>query len=310
MRYGKKYDKTISQPFIDTVGKWGIMFHAEKGKAYNPFGDEIQLDIDEDSFEEKVIESISDQNRKQNDIIPEQESFTLFPACTTGIDLIWPDYSITRQTIHNKRETIYTRYVQSYISNIAFPKTLDELDKIYIKKAGDYDLEEVLSGYPETWTAPKWAKKNDIVFFMHACTARATISALSSELKRKRHLYDEDEVDLLKEWLLLGKELYDRYGGKIFAVGRVASEPYYIDDDDDDDDEDDVAVHWSSRVYADIKDCWVLEKPVDISMFRNFISISRFSSITRVHSEEYEKLKKIILDTNPNPPDFFVHSIM
>lgn len=58
-------------------------------------------------------------------------------------------------------------YVQAFINNISFPKSLDELED-YIYNAGHYDIEGLLVSSGTEWTAPRWAKAGDTVFFMHA----------------------------------------------------------------------------------------------------------------------------------------------
>ena len=70
-------------------------------------------------------------------------------------------------------------YVQSYISNISFP---DSLEEVY-NYAHFFDMEKIMMAgecgeYEERkteWTAPKWCKKGDIVFFMCMQTADAKI---------------------------------------------------------------------------------------------------------------------------------------
>lgn len=194
-------------------------------------------------------------------------------------------------------------FVQSYISNIGFPKSLDELLSVYIMDRGEFDLERVLSGYAGGWTAPKWAKKDDIVFFMHAKYAIKTITALATELRNTVNSYDADDVEELGQWLTKGRNYHKTFGGKIFAIGRVGQNPAYYKTEDQEE------VHWRSGIYAEIEDCWVLENPVDIAEFRDFIFVSRQSSITPVYGETYEKLKTIIVSKNPNLPEYFLRSV-
>ena len=90
------------------------------------------------------------------------------------------------------------------------------------------------------------------------------------------------------------------YGGKIFAIGRVSSRPERENDEN--------SYHWSGRVYADIKDLYLLETPIDISEFNSFILVSRQSAITPLPSKEFEELKSLIKDKNPNVPIWFLES--
>ena len=193
--------------------------------------------------------------------------------------------------------------VQAFVANIVFPKSLEEV--LEFADRGNYNVEDILYEKETTWTAPNWAKVGDIVFFMHSKTAIQTIRKLCTALKNTND-FDEDEKEILKEWLDRGRELYSEYGGKIYAYGRVCKNPqgYY-----DDDEEDLSVLHWKSRIYADIEDIWVLQKPIDISEFNDFLFISRVGSITPVYGTEFEKLKTLILKKNNMAAEYFIDSI-
>ena len=66
--------------------------------------------------------------------------------------------------------------------------------------------------------------------------------------------------------------------------------------------------HWSGRVYADVKDLYLLETPIDISEFNSFILVSRQSAITPLPSKEFEKLKALIKSKNCDVPKWFLES--
>ena len=102
------------------------------------------------------------------------------------------------------------------------------------------------------------------------------------------------------EWLQRARELYSLYGGKIFAIGRIGSRP--------EKEELEFQYHWSSRVYADVKDLYLLETPIDISEFNSFILVSRQSAITPLPSKEFEKLKALIKSKNCDVPKWFLES--
>ena len=195
-----------------------------------------------------------------------------------------------------------SRYVQSYIANIAFPNPLDVLIETWINERGIYDIEALLDNNEYiTWTAPRWAKVGDIVFFMHAKSARIRISASRTELRKRKEEFSEDKYNEISQWLDRGKDLYKKYGGKIFAVSRVVKNPIY--------DELDENTQWGSHIYAEMDDRWILDEPIDLKEFRDFIQVSRQSSITPIYGNEYENLKKLIIAKNPNAPDFFLRSI-
>lgn len=191
-------------------------------------------------------------------------------------------------------------YINAHINNISFPKTIDQLED-FIYEHGCYNVEDVINeaidGYT-IWTVPRSSVVGDVVLFFHAKTAIQWIRRLETATKTlspKLH-----NKDLLIEWLQRARTLYSLYGGKIFAIDRISSRPER---------EDDVtAYHWSGRVYADVKDLYLLERPIDISEFNSFIMISRQSAITPLPSKEFEKLKSIIKVNNPNVTQWFLES--
>lgn len=191
-------------------------------------------------------------------------------------------------------------FVNAHLNNISFPKTIEQLES-FIYEHGCYNVEDILNeaedGYT-SWTVPRNSVVGDIVLFFHAKTAIQWIRKLETATKASNsQLHNKT---LLLEWLQRARTLYSLYGGKIFAIGRVSSRPER---------EDDVKLyHWSGRIYADIKDIWLLENPIDISDFNSFILVSRQSSITPLPSKEFEKLKLIIKSKNSSVPLWFLES--
>lgn len=195
--------------------------------------------------------------------------------------------------------------VQSFINNISFPKTLDEL-YFFATEHGSFNVEDVLYEEKTVWTSPKWAKIGDIVFFMHSKTAKSTITSLRTHLNNDRDYISKKKYNILMEWINRGLDLYKQYGGKIFAIGKVIGAPEYIADSDDDY-EDASFYHWGSRIYSEIE-VFVLEKPIDISEFNDFIFVSRQSGITPVFGKEFIKLRDLIASTNETP-EYFLNSV-
>ena len=191
------------------------------------------------------------------------------------------------------------REVQAFILNISFPKNLDEILDIE-EQHGIFDIEYLLDAVQEkelsSWTAPKWCKSDDIVFFMHAKTSRATIVRLKNQLERESG-YQEEERVILSSALERGSELYERFGGKIFAIGRVIGRPRPEDPSDLG-----YEPHWRSQIYVDVGDCCLLGCPADLSEFRSFIQLSRGGSITPVFGKEFDMLKDLIMKKNAVPP--------
>lgn len=198
--------------------------------------------------------------------------------------------------------------VQAFIDNISFPKSLEELD-LFID---EFNVEQILTVSETEWTAPKWAVKGDIVFFYHAKTAIQWISKLETKIKEQRNrtednifpnLFGEASMeesfqkgcDARLDALQRGRKLYQKYGGKIFAIGRVSGRSIY------DSQEGDEILHWASRFYAPIDKIYVLQNPIDISEFSDFIFVSRQSAITPVVGNDFERLKDLIASRNEIP---------
>lgn len=204
--------------------------------------------------------------------------------------------------------------VQAFIDNISFPKNLEELEDF----ADEFDVEQVLRVDETEWTAPKWAVEGDIVFFFHAKTAIQWITKLETKIKEERKekresgwyefigslLFgdtlgrcEEPSLDDDCRWQALqrARKIYKQSGGKIFAVGRISGKPYY------DKQEYDEIYHWSSRVYAPIDRIYVLQQPIDISEFSDFLPVSTRGAITPVVGSDFDRLKKIITSKNDIP---------
>ena len=189
--------------------------------------------------------------------------------------------------------------VQAVINNISFPKSLEELFKVETVH-GRFNVEDIFfdlenGGYTE-WTMPKWCKTGDIVFFMHTKTAKATISKLKTVLRASKDDYNAEDYAILSSALERGTELYQQYGGKIFAMGKVCESPFYDKGEDFDFDP-----HWKSKIYAPIDSLYCFQEPIDISEFNIFIMLSRGGAITGVFGKVFEALKALIMSKNAVP---------
>ena len=199
-------------------------------------------------------------------------------------------------------------YVQSYISNVSFPTALDEVEK----NARAFDIETLLGCEFEgrcpdntkriiPWTAPRWCKNGDVVFFMHAKTAVNKINYLRKLLLSERQDYSNNQFWLMMNALIRAKKLYNLYGGKIFAIGRVSGNVEYISMEEE--------RHWRSNIYAPIDSIFLLETPIDMSEFKQKITISGQSSITPLFGEDFEFIKNLILSKNAVVEDFLINSV-
>ena len=148
------------------------------------------------------------------------------------------------------------------------------------------------------WTSPRWAKRGDIVLFMHAKYAKSSLTKIRTEVRSKYSLTPMAAVEI-EDAIAAQLAFHKQYGGKIYAIGRINGKPFVEDVDP--------LLHSKSRVFCDIDQLFLLERPIDISEFNEFIKISRMSGITPVFGSAYDKLKQMISEMN-KVPQYFEYS--
>lgn len=163
----------------------------------------------------------------------------------------------------------------AFITNISFPKSLDEV-LYFIDVRGHFYVEEVLEEPYVEWTAPKDAHIGEQVFFMRSKTSIDTIRSLKKQRKETEAVIDPSANKTLIEALDKAEKLYQSIGGCVFARGKVCGE-IIVDNIARND-----GLHWRSVYYAPIGDISVIEPPINISEFRDFIKISRTGAITKL----------------------------
>ena len=191
------------------------------------------------------------------------------------------------------------RYVQAFISNISVPKTLEELIGHYLNGNDAQILfSETVNGGWTNWTVPRWAKRGDIVLYMHAKTAKSCLTAIRTRL-RKEYPPNSQMAGQCEAAIAQQLNFHKQLGGKIYAVGRINGRPK----------EEKIPsnMHFKSRVFCDIDKLFLLERPIDIEEFNSFIKINRLSGITPVFGGVYERLKELIIRNN-TVPDYFGYS--
>lgn len=196
----------------------------------------------------------------------------------------------------SKRRRFHKKYVEAFINNISVPKSLDELYSFFMDGNDAQILIQDASGTGETnWTVPRWAKRGDIVLFMHAKTARSTLTGLRTKV-RSTYSPDTQMARRFEQAIADQLTFHEKYGGKIFAVGRVNGKP--------EEEKKNPITHVKSKVFCDIDSLFLLDEPIDISEFNRFINISRLSAITPLYGDIYERLKEIIVHKNRTPGYF------
>ena len=175
---------------------------------------------------------------------------------------------------------------EAFITNISFPKSLDEV-LYFIEERGKFDVQEVMSANCVEWTAPKDAQIGDAAYFMHSKTSIDTIKRLKRELKRTQSDINLAVFEVLDKALNEAERLYYQVGGSIFATGTVSGE-IIVDNIATED-----GLHWRSKYYAPTNSLSLIEPPIHIDEFRDFITISRTGAITKLNADQETKLQEL-----------------
>ena len=178
---------------------------------------------------------------------------------------------------------------------MTYPET--ENDLVYPKSCGFKEtliienMDEIpeLDGLKSYYTFENTPGKNPEIAIIGFDVLKEYVFNHSDEIGYFWTDYDM-AIPTIKE-IALNRELYERYGGKIFAVGKVCSIPKYNH-------ENLKELHWGSPIYANYDEVTLLEHPIDISEFREYITVSRGGAITPVLGESFSRLKGSILQRN------------
>lgn len=198
-----------------------------------------------------------------------------------------------------RRKRPHIKHVEAFINNISVPNSLEELQELFLDgNSAQILVNDVIYDGFTCWTSPKWAKWGDIVLFMHAKTANSTLTRLRTQVRTQ---LDPDSSEAIQFEKSIADQIafHKKYGGKIYAIGRVNGVPEKLTIDP--------IAHYKSNMFCDIGDLFLLDNPIHISKFNSFITISRLSGITPVYGEDYERLKTIISENN-DVPEYFRYS--
>lgn len=168
------------------------------------------------------------------------------------------------------------------ITNFQAPKELDDLVDRY-ERDGLTNIDHLLQ-FDDTlgeWTVDKNDQVGDTVFFMCAVTSKDHMRRV---LKEAKELESSDIIAFAEDEL----ELYEKYAGKIVAVGVIEEPPF------DTYDSGYAYPGWRSPWYAKIGQFRLLDNPVSIDDFRSFIKVSRTGAITKLTTEQETQLKSLI----------------
>lgn len=179
--------------------------------------------------------------------------------------------------------------VQSYIANVSYMTSLEEM-KYYVENDYYIDLEMFIHAPEELcFTAPKWAVKDDVVFFFHAKTAIQKIKHLKAQLKKNMDKY-EKYLDRFNEIFEFSDLFYRAVGNCIFGVAKISERPHHEENAENS--------HWRSHIYAEMSDFKFLERPIPLEELNSFLKLASQTSITPVLGDQFDKLKDVVLKDN------------
>lgn len=176
-----------------------------------------------------------------------------------------------------------------YILNFQGPSTYDDLVWVYNECDKKTNLEELFEGV-ETgttcWSVPTYAEIGDTILFMLASSSIDTYH-MNGAVNAAAELSDWKIYEFGKA----EREKYRKYAGKILCIGSITG----FSEEDDPDEE------FNQRlIYADIGNLQMLDNPISIKDFRDYININRFWSVTSLKQEQWDKLKALLMSQNPD----------
>lgn len=180
-----------------------------------------------------------------------------------------------------------------FINYISHPVDCVELKNVI--EEGPLDMECILSDSSVGWTVPKSAEYGDIIMFIHTRSAKNNIEKIEKEMN------DNSSFDFLKPYLAKSRQIYNQYGGKLFAVGMVCSD--VITDTEN----DSYLRHYSTRTYTEIGEIYILENPIDTMEFKDFWNIMQHFASTPLSNYVFDKMKEIIIKQN-DVPQYFLNA--
>lgn len=179
--------------------------------------------------------------------------------------------------------------VQSYILNISAILSIEELKEM-VNGSYAHSVEiPLLVGKHEIqeFIAPKWITQGDIVFFYHAAKSSIHNKRLHKEISNGNF----DDAVKMSNYLNYCDKLYDKYGGKIYAIGVVSDTAFNSYSEWE-------HPNYRTRIFAPIKGIEELDYPISLKEFEEFIPILNQKIITPVFGEAFTRLKSLVCKYN------------
>ena len=194
------------------------------------------------------------------------------------------DISYSEKSIYKKFDPKDT---QAFITNFTSPTDIEDL-KYFFHEQGGTNLDVLIDEYKKgtEWSVHSGATIGNIVFFMCAKTSWDT-----RHVGGLRKIAREEGNIALQRFADAQYQKYKKYAGKILAVGQITESPYEIPPQ---------YYGQRSQWFALIDNIILLSNPVDISKFKDFIMVSRTSSITKLTPSQTASLMEMIQRDNPD----------
>ena len=127
---------------------------------------------------------------------------------------IFPDNPPPDKGPTQRKKHWHKKYVEAFINNISVSRSLEELSEFFMDGNDAQNLIKDTMDFGKTsWSAPRWAKRGDIVLFMHAKTANSTLTRLRTIV---RNQLDPNSAEAKKFENAVAEQLSfpKEYGGK------------------------------------------------------------------------------------------------
>ena len=177
--------------------------------------------------------------------------------------------------------------VVGFLNSMSFPRNLYQFEK-NMENDEHFNVLCILENWLVGWTVDKYAKPGQLCFWMHTANSITHIRNVREELKQNPN---HKKYDYLMKCLDKAEDLYNKYGGKIFAIGEVYDEPYEEKNENRD------YIHWTSKFYAAIATFYHLEKPIPKESFAHITEIQPKGAITKLNLEQCNKLLALISES-------------
>lgn len=180
-------------------------------------------------------------------------------------------------------------YVQSYLSSITFPETLENAWRM----EGVTNIDLLLEFDPNDviwWTAPRWVQPGDIAFFYHTKSAKQQTEKFRKEAEQAHRLSRQEEL-YISQLLESAVDQANQYSGTIFGCAVSSGSSEYVEEHEG---------HFKTPFSAQMRNIHILESPLAYDDFKDSVQISQ-GPIKRLHKPQFETIKTLLKVQNELP---------